>query len=414
MSFVEVRGNAGSGTIHMSSKLHRPLLDWICDHQVMGRVVCPGAAYMEMSGCVSEICNGTMGTELKSLVLDASIPMPLTLAKPFETENGLITECELSLLVDREQGDIQIRSSNAAKGGSGLHLRASIGLSLDDGLVPSSVCVSESSGPPSPELVRSQCSQSVDSTAMYVSLYAVGLQYGPRFQVVSRVSVGSEGKRVFGWLSGSSSTDESGISVSPAVLDGCMQLGVGLRDETSSSESSKDAKVPAGFSVYCPVSSLPNNTTYGIAEHGSAQSSDLVTVSSHYILDTHGSVVCKIHDLQVKPLIRRDSAGKRKLSLASEDVYRFQWEAHSFVSSLDKVRYSRNFSLVALPNMVPVVCREYDHGHDVMNLGRSMSSRLLDFISVGQAMLTSSKNLGVSYFSELNALDYCTAPATTS
>ena len=194
MSFVEVRGNAGSGTIHMSSKLHRPLLDWICDHQVMGRVVCPGAAYMEMSGCVSEICNGTMGTELKSLVLDASIPMPLTLAKPFETENGLITECELSLLVDREQGDIQIRSSNAAKGGSGLHLRASIGLSLDDGLVPSSVCVSESSGPPSPELVRSQCSQSVDSTAMYASLYAVGLQYGPRFQVVSRVSVGSEGK----------------------------------------------------------------------------------------------------------------------------------------------------------------------------------------------------------------------------
>ena len=88
----------------------------IADHQVMGRVVCPGAAYMEMSGCVSEICNGTMGTELKSLVLDASIPMPLTLAKPFETENGLITECELSLLVDREQGDIQIRSSNAAKG----------------------------------------------------------------------------------------------------------------------------------------------------------------------------------------------------------------------------------------------------------------------------------------------------------
>ena len=29
-------------------------------------------------------------------------------------------------------------------------------------------------------------------------------------------------------------------------------------------------------------------------------------------------------------------------------------------------------------------------------------------------MLTSSKNLGVSYFSELNALDYCTAPMTTS
>ena len=101
---------SGSHMISMKSILHRPLLEWVCDHQVMGRIVCPGAAYMEMSSCSSEICNGTVGTKLKSIVHDASIPMPLTLGKPSETDDGLVTDCELSLLLDMREGAIQIRS----------------------------------------------------------------------------------------------------------------------------------------------------------------------------------------------------------------------------------------------------------------------------------------------------------------
>ncbi|QDZ22812.1 polyketide synthase [Chloropicon primus] len=330
MSAVEVRKNTGSDIIALSSKLQRPILEWICDHQVMGRIVCPGAAYMEMGGCVSEICNGTMGTQLKSLVLHASIPMPLTLAKPHETQNGLVEDCELSVLVDMEQGDIEIRSSNSLQGGSGLHLRACIGLKLDEHVHVSSSVGSayDKSVSASPEIVRGQCSQSVDSTAMYASLYSVGLQYGPHFQVVSRLNVASNGKHVFGCLSGTSGTDESGMSVPPAVLDGCMHLGVGLRDDESSSESSKDAKVPAGFSVYSIASDLSGQNIFGVAVRGKAASPDQsnTTLSSHYILDVDGSIASKLQDLQtksIKPSMRTSPV----VGKAMGNIYVMSWQS---------------------------------------------------------------------------------------
>ena len=200
MSHVELRNDAGSHIICMASKLERPVLDWICDHQVMGRIVCPGAAYMEMSACVSEVCNGSMGTELASLVSDASIPMPLTLAKPKETQNTLIADCTLSILMDVMDGSIQIRSSSSAQGGSGLHLRAFVGVRVEDHDIdmPFSMSDGTKSASISPEMVRSQCCQSVDNAFMYASLRAVGLQYGPSFQVASRVNVHPDGTRVLG------------------------------------------------------------------------------------------------------------------------------------------------------------------------------------------------------------------------
>ena len=201
---------------------------------------------------------------------------------------------------------------------------------------------------------------SVDSTAMYASLYAGLLQYGPRFQVVSRVSVGSEGKRVFGWLSGSSSTDESGISVSPAVLDGCMQLNISFLNRH------EEHGFSAGFSVYCPVSSLPNNSTYGIAEHGSAQSSDLVTVSSHHILDTHGSVVCKIHDLQTKS-IKPSMKALPVTAKATNNIYVMSWQSSGIkparVVSEDFVPHSHLFCVHLFGASISVDEERHSHAH---------------------------------------------------
>ncbi|QDZ22811.1 polyketide synthase [Chloropicon primus] len=421
MSAVEVRKNTGSDIIALSSKLQRPILEWICDHQVMGRIVCPGAAYMEMGGCVSEICNGTMGTQLKSLVLHASIPMPLTLAKPHETQNGLVEDCELSVLVDMEQGDIEIRSSNSLQGGSGLHLRACIGLKLDEHVHVSSSVGSayDKSVSASPEIVRGQCSQSVDSTAMYASLYSVGLQYGPHFQVVSRLNVASNGKHVFGCLSGTSGTDESGMSVPPAVLDGCMQLGVGLRDDESSSESSKDAKVPAGFSVYSIASDLSGQNIFGVAVRGKAASPDQsnTTLSSHYILDVDGSIASKLQDLQAKPLLRSADLKKASMTLSSRDIYRFQWQAAD--TSVRGRSHSEDiYTLYASPTMFPVFNNgeNFDFGkqRETADLEMGMSSRLLSFISLGQCMLASKRSLALAFFSEASALGHCSVPAKKS
>ena len=166
---------------------------------------------------------------------------------------------------------------------------------------------------------------------MYASLRAVGLQYGPSFQVASRVNVHPDGTRVLGCLSCANSTDESGTCVSPAVLDGCMQLSVGLQEKQSSKGPSSDAKVPAGFSVYCNASRLSSKTTFGIAERGEVESSELgnATISSHYILDIHGSVVSKLHELQAKSikqsLKRMPVAGKTLSNV--KNTYAMTWQS---------------------------------------------------------------------------------------
>ena len=328
MSCVEVANNAGSSTVSMSSKLQRPLLEWMCDHQVMGRIVCPGAAYMEMSGSVSEICNGTMGTELHSLVLNASIPMPLTLAKPNEKQTGLDADCVLSLVLDIERGEVQVRSSTPSQGGTGLHLRAVLGLKLNkDGLSSTTGLDDKDSVCASPDVVRAECSQCVDTTAMYASLHSVGLQYGPSFQVVSRVNVVDDGKRVFGCLSGSSCADESGFAVSPAILDGCMHLGVGLRHDQSDAESSSDAKVPAGFSAYCNLTRLSAQNAFGIAERGKTQPSGTgaAKVSSHYILDASGSIASKLQDLLAKSI--KPSMKEVPVEEKLKNVYAMSWQS---------------------------------------------------------------------------------------
>jgi hypothetical protein len=307
--------------------LHRPFVKWMCDHQVMGRIVCPGAAYMEMSGCVSEMCNGTMGTELRSVVHDASIPMPLTLTKPQETQDGFVSGCELSLLLDMRQGELQIRSTTSVGGGSGLHLRALISMVLVEEEM-SFACAHPMSQ--SPEIVRAQCEQSVNNVAMYSSLHKVGLQYGPCFQVVSSVNVHSGGKFVLGCLSGSNSTDESGMHVSPALLDGCMHLSVCLHAASSSSDSSSGAKVPAGFSAYCNVLRLSSSSLFGIAEGGSTPTSKQMdaTLSSHYLMNMHGSMLSRLHDLQAKFISpqKKMDYGKAMAKQAMDQLYVMQWQ----------------------------------------------------------------------------------------
>ncbi|NRB36782.1 MAG: polyketide synthase dehydratase domain-containing protein, partial [Rhodobacteraceae bacterium] len=416
MSHVELRNDAGSHIICMASKLERPVLDWICDHQVMGRIVCPGAAYMEMSACVSEVCNGSMGTELASLVSDASIPMPLTLAKPKETQNTLIADCTLSILLDVMDGSIQIRSSSSAQGGSGLHLRAFVGVRVEDHDIdmPFSMSDGTKSASISPEMVRSQCCQSVDNAFMYASLRAVGLQYGPSFQVASRVNVHPDGTRVLGCLSCANSTDESGTCVSPAVLDGCMQLSVGLQEKQSSKGPSSDAKVPAGFSVYCNASRLSSKTTFGIAERGEVESSELgnATISSHYILDIHGSVVSKLHELQAKFLIRKADAQKSLMIVASDDIYKLQWQSAAHVHPRGISNENERPLLHATSGFYPILTS--GKGLDVAKQSQGsiladscISSRLLTFIGLGQCLLFSNTSMALNLLSELGAVNYC-------
>lgn len=76
---------------------------FIMDHQVMGKILVPGAAFMELAGAVGNIC--LRDGDAVVLVQNATIPAPLEV-----TSNRASVESSLQVTVSRENGSISLSS----------------------------------------------------------------------------------------------------------------------------------------------------------------------------------------------------------------------------------------------------------------------------------------------------------------
>ena len=105
----------------MYSQLLRPSMQWIWDHRVMGRVLFPGAGFMETASALVSV---THQGSLPGAAVNASITAPLMLSALTDDTTSappVYLESKVWCLT----GDLHIGStSTPGQGGSSVHMRS--------------------------------------------------------------------------------------------------------------------------------------------------------------------------------------------------------------------------------------------------------------------------------------------------
>ena len=164
------------GDIHMCTYSHlmRPSLQWIWDHRVMGRVLFPGAGFMEAASALVGVAH--QGS-LAGAAVHASIAAPLILPGSLVEASTSASPVYLESKVWCLTGNLQIGSSSSMSGQSGgsVHMR-SLACRLVSGLVHADETCDRMV---SVDCTRSQCQGPLDWSQVHKGLFSLGLQYGP-------------------------------------------------------------------------------------------------------------------------------------------------------------------------------------------------------------------------------------------
>ena len=179
----------------------RPL---VCDHVVRGRVVFPGAAYLEMARAMQ--------------CMTAPSPSPVRLALLLFLQPLVLDECAcVECTLDGGSGELTVRS------------RASRG-TADSAIHFSAVAASDAhSRQPAPSWLRSRVSHPTRGSSLYDMFWSVGLEYGPAHRTLD-VAWASAGAAI-GRLRGR--REWQGTQLHPADLDGALQLPMAIAEASA-------------------------------------------------------------------------------------------------------------------------------------------------------------------------------------
>lgn len=274
----------------MYSQLLRPSMQWIWDHRVMGRVLFPGAGFMETASALVSV---THQGSLPGAAVNASITAPLMLSALTDDTTSappVYLESKVWCLT----GDLHIGStSTPGQGGSSVHMRSltcRLVSEVDDAEGVSDTGVSI-------DCIRSQCQGPVDWCEVHKLLSSGGLQYGPQFSGAWNVRVNS-GRAAQGCMKSipnalPSDHNETGLMVHPAALDGCLQLAFVMHvgaDMSDSSGMSEGSYVPAGFGAFSVPQKTHDLHMYALAESVVSPSATTGSVISNHVLQVTSGV----------------------------------------------------------------------------------------------------------------------------
>lgn len=182
-------------------------LGWLADHKVGAAAVMPAAGYLDMAlSAGGRIWNGPV--EVRNLVVSA----PLVL--PFDAPD---TEVRLHTRVTPDDGQITVASRLGQQEGWTEHVRGRVRRLLH--ARPAALDV---------DSLAARMPRALTAAEHYARCERLGLSYGPAFQVLRRVRVGTGEVLADYRLTTASDT---GHHAHPAALDGALQATIGLLDE---------------------------------------------------------------------------------------------------------------------------------------------------------------------------------------
>ena len=313
------------------SQLMRPSLQWIWDHRVMGRVLFPGAGFMETACALMSVAH--QGS-LPGAAVHASITAPLMLPALSTDDSASAPLVYLESKVWCLTGNMQIGSSSNMSGQSGgsIHMR-SLACRLTGELVGADIA---SHSRVSVDCTRSRCQGPVDWSQVRKGLALVGLQYGPQFSGAWNVRV-KAGETAQGCMKSipnalPSDHNETGMMVHPAALDGCLQLGAVMHvGSDSTEESSEGAYVPAGFGAFSVPQKTHDLHVYALAESVVSPSASGSVVTNHVLQMKGGLPVAVLSELEAKQMGARPVARAQSVAEKKDLLYEVSWQCDRVV-----------------------------------------------------------------------------------
>ncbi|WP_437819488.1 type I polyketide synthase [Sorangium sp. So ce1078] len=255
---------------------------WIAEHRIQGRVVLPGAAWVDIALAAARQVLGEGDHRLRKL----GWFQPLFL----EAEGARTVQLWMQQAGSPDSFDLHVFALDTEVSPPAWTMIAAGALERAPG------DAAAEAAPPEPlETVAARCPESLDGPAFVELLLARGLDFGPRFQAIQRIGRGdSEAYALLRLPAQLSGVAEEHV-IHPAFLDACFQvLGAFLPEGITYVGKSIDAlrlhgPVPAELTVRAA-------RREGGGERAGEVAGDLV------VCDADGRLVAEIEGLRVSPL----------------------------------------------------------------------------------------------------------------
>ena len=211
-SSSERDGRDGSEGDSFRSPAAGALLAVVADHIVQGRVVFPGAGYLEMARAASVSLSGGAKSAVLSRVF---FLQPLVL-------DGDLSTLAIGIDINAAEERFDVATEDVEAGSRTSHCAG--GAATFSGALPGF----------SHAGLRASCAQPVAVDAMYTAFRSVGLEYGPEYRTLTSARVSRDSGIAVGQLRRRSRRE--GTRVHPADLDGSLHLTALLAEATAASE----------------------------------------------------------------------------------------------------------------------------------------------------------------------------------
>ena len=352
---------------------------WLPDHEVMGQVVMPGAAFVELALAATEMAE----------LHDVKFPQPLRPIARTAMQTVIKTDAEKNQVI--ETFSCPAESSTWTR-----HFTAATSpapVSTDE------VQSNDETKEVSLEQIRSQPSETVSAQSFYAGMAELGLNYGPNFQTIQTLNVNEAG--VLSTLT--TQADIRGYLIPPPLLDGAIHsLAVGLLNED-------------GDSLFLPVGMKRVRLLAEVKEElvcyakwtqpdGELRTADLT------LMDTDGNVVGEIESLQVRQTSR---SALRQLSGSGSErlLYEMQWQNFRLPAASET---KRNWLIVG--DRQGVAKRLIEAGHEVQSVEIKTTDaelinwdHLIDADNVPAGILWDFTDDDITNANDYSTQDHCTA-----
>jgi acyl transferase domain-containing protein len=344
---------------------------WLPDHEVMGQVVMPGAAYVEMAFAA------TGSGQIQDIVF----------------EQPLQPTARTALQTIVRSGDGQIRSIETYS--------ATAGTSTWKRNFSATVGPTEQSKPATIDVasLRQNCPQVADPNDFYAKLQEIGLNYGPQFRTIHSLQYSDT--EVLAQLR--STGDIRGFTIPPTILDGALHaLAVGLLRSDDD-----NLFLPIGIgavTLYQPIDQE-------VWCHARWQETDGKIRTADLKLFNHaGDVVVQIDRLQVRQISRaalRQISGDR----GARSMYELQWQSYRLPASNTA---TKQWLIVnggdAGPLADELTQNLIDKGHRVVRLDSNTQSPLMEHSASSFMMSGESPENWEQLFAALSTPEHPYAP----
>ncbi|MEO8448073.1 MAG: polyketide synthase dehydratase domain-containing protein, partial [bacterium] len=276
--------------------------EYLKDHLVFGKVVLPGAAYIEIAAAAfKEITDKT-----KFSVTDVSFRHAMVI------EEGSFRNVQ-TILTKKENGSYEFKIFS---------------LSDSDWTLHSSGIISDAVGDTSSaelETLKNKFSQTVSPAKVYDNAKETGVEYGNEFQAIKELFVNDNSALSRLKLIGNVNTDK--YLIHPVILDAAFQTALSILIK-----GKEKAFIPVGagsFNFYCDA----GDEVWSLVEINEGNTNSNIHSADIKIFTKQGKVVAEISGLKLKEVSREEFT--ESMNNINDWFYEVRWEASDEKPALD-------------------------------------------------------------------------------